>query len=180
MTDFENKEIQPEATAQESGQESIPAQQTAEIPQQPQYDVPPAVPQYGVPNYGAAQQSQYNTPQQPVPLQQPGVPPYGTPNFGQPVEKTYYNVPPAGYVQKSRLAAGILAIILGAFGVHNFYLGFNTNGVIQLVVSIVGGIISFGLATAAMGIWALVEGVQILSASSPARLYDGNGVIMRD
>ena len=31
--------------------------------------------------------------------------------------------PPPGYVQKSRVAAGILAILLGTYGIHSFYLG---------------------------------------------------------
>lgn len=42
-----------------------------------------------------------------------------------------------------KLVAGILAILLGGFGVHKFYLGYTKEGVIQLLLSLVcvGGII---------------------------------------
>ena len=90
-----------------------------------------------------------------------------------------YNVPPAGYNQKSRLAAGLLGILLGTLGVHNFYLGFTTRGVVQLLVSIIGGIFTCGMATVAIAVWGFVEGVLLLAAS-PSRMYDGHGVILRD
>ena len=41
-------------------------------------------------------------------------------------------------MQKRRLAAGLLGILLGTLGIHNFYLGFTTRGVIQLLVSLIG------------------------------------------
>ena len=70
-------------------------------------------------------------------------------------------------------------IMLGVFGVHNFYLGFNTRGTIQLVLSLAGGLLTCGVATVAVVIWAFIEGVMLLSAQ-PSRMYDGNGVILRD
>lgn len=36
---------------------------------------------------------------------------------------------------KSKLVAGLLAIFLGTFGVHNFYLGYTGKAVTQLVLS---------------------------------------------
>lgn len=39
---------------------------------------------------------------------------------------------------KSRMAAGLLGIFLGAWGVHNFYLGYTGKAVAQLVLSIFG------------------------------------------
>ncbi len=44
---------------------------------------------------------------------------------------------------EKKLVAGILAILLGGFGVHKFYLGYTKEGVIQLLLSLVciGGII---------------------------------------
>ena len=36
------------------------------------------------------------------------------------------NKPVAGSDAKSKLAAGLLGIFLGGFGVHNFYLGYTT------------------------------------------------------
>ena len=38
--------------------------------------------------------------------------------------------------QKSKVAAGILGILLGALGVHNFYLGYTGKGVAQLLISV--------------------------------------------
>ena len=125
-------------------------------------------PQYGAPPYGAGQ---YQPPQYTQPPQQN----YYQPQYVVP----QYNVPPAGYNQKSRLAAGLLGILLGTLGVHNFYLGFTTRGVVQLLVSIIGGIFTCGMATVAIAVWGFVEGVLLLAAS-PSRMYDGHGVILRD
>ncbi len=36
---------------------------------------------------------------------------------------------------KSKIKAGLLAIFLGFLGVHNFYLGHKTKGIIQLLIS---------------------------------------------
>lgn len=83
---------------------------------------------------------------------------------------------PAG-AQKSKLVAGLLAIFLGSLGIHNFYLGFQKKALIQLLVSLIGGIITCGVASIAIGIWALVEGIQILTGSISA---DANGVPLKD
>ena len=62
---------------------------------------------------------------------------------------------------KSKVAAGLLGIFLGAFGVHNFYLGYTSKAVTQLLLTVVScGILSF-----VSGIWGLVEGIQILAGS---------------
>ena len=37
---------------------------------------------------------------------------------------------PPGYQQKSKMAAGLLGIFLGALGIHNFYLGNSNRGII--------------------------------------------------
>lgn len=99
-----------------------------------------------------------------------------SPGYYQPVKMDY---PPQGYQQKSRLAAALLAIMFGTFGVHNFYLGFKNRAVIQLVVSVVGLFLTCGVATVAIGIWGFIEGIQLIIGNEEHR-YDGNGVIMRD
>ena len=38
---------------------------------------------------------------------------------------------------KSKLAAGLLGIFLGGWGIHNFYLGFTGKGIAQIIVTIV-------------------------------------------
>ena len=79
--------------------------------------------------------------------------------------------------QKSKIAAGVLGIFLGGLGIHNFYLGFTTKAVIQLLVCIVGGIITCGLASVAAEIWGFVEGILILTGSIN---QDAQGVPLRD
>ncbi|MCL2315663.1 MAG: TM2 domain-containing protein [Actinomycetia bacterium] len=59
---------------------------------------------------------------------------------------------------KSKLAAGLLGIFLGVFGVGAFYRGFVGRGVAQLIVSVA----TFGLG----GVWGLIEGIVVL-ASQP-------------
>lgn len=134
-------------------------------------------------------------PPQPEPVYQQTPPPYNTqppytappqyqpPQYGQVPQQPYYqpqyNTPPIGYVQKSRLAAGLLALLFGTFGVHNYYLGYNTKATVQLIVSLAGGLLTCGIATAAIAIWGFIEGILILSGNG-AHLYDGNGVILRD
>jgi len=53
----------------------------------------------------------------------------------------------AGQVENKKVTAGILGILLGAFGAHKFYLGYQKEGIIQFIVSIVtcgiGGMVGF-------------------------------------
>lgn len=76
---------------------------------------------------------------------------------------------------KSKLVAGLLAIFLGAIGIHNFYLGYNSKGVTQLLLSTVGACLIVGPIIA--GIWAIVEAVQIFTG---AISVDANGVPLKD
>lgn len=62
---------------------------------------------------------------------------------------------------KSKVAAGILGILLGSLGVHNFYLGYNGKAIAQLLLSI----LSCGMLAGVSGIWGLVEGILILTGS---------------
>jgi len=59
---------------------------------------------------------------------------------------------------EKKIVAGILAILLGALGIHKFYLGYNTAGIIMLVV----GVLSCGTIMAVIGI---IEGVIYLTKS---------------
>jgi len=81
-----------------------------------------------------------------------------------------------GPEQKSRTAAGVLGILLGALGIHNFYLGYTSRGLLQLLISIFGSILC-GVGPAAMAIWGLVEGIMILSRSVNV---DAAGIPLRD
>ena len=63
--------------------------------------------------------------------------------------------------QKSKIAAGILGIFLGAFGVHNFYLGYTGKAVGQLLLTV----LSCGLLSFVSSVWGLIEGIMILTGS---------------
>lgn len=81
---------------------------------------------------------------------------------------------PAGE-QKSKILAGILGILLGSLGVHNFYLGYTKKAVIQLVICLVGSCLVIGPTVA--GIWGLVDGIMILAGKINV---DGKGVPLKD
>lgn len=82
---------------------------------------------------------------------------------------------------KSKVAAGLLGIFLGAFGVHNFYLGYTSKAVTQLVLTIIGFVlccIVIGVfVVLGVEIWGLVEGIMILSGKIDR---DANGVLLKD
>ena len=84
------------------------------------------------------------------------------------------NAVPSGTEQKSKLAAGLLGIFLGAFGVHNFYLGYTGKAVAQLLISV----LTCGFGAAVSGIWGLVEGILILTGSTITA--DAKGVPLKE
>lgn len=61
-----------------------------------------------------------------------------------------------------KLISGILAIVVGAFGVHKFFLGYTVEGVIMLVVSLAGFLVC-GFPTMAVAIVGLIEGILYLT-----------------
>lgn len=70
---------------------------------------------------------------------------------------------------RRRFAAALLAFLFGMFGVHNFYLGYMRRGLLKLTVSVVGIVFLFilpapytGGAPIVMGLWALIEGIQLV------------------
>ena len=69
-----------------------------------------------------------------------------------------------GQGQKSRIVAAILAILLGALGIHKFYLGMQKEGIIMLAICLVGSIVA-GIGPMLMGLVGLVEGIIYLTKS---------------
>ncbi len=67
------------------------------------------------------------------------------------------NVPGA----EKKILAGILGIVLGGLGIHKFVLGYNKEGIIMLLVSI----LSCGFLAWATGIIGLIEGIIYLTKS---------------
>ena len=56
---------------------------------------------------------------------------------------------------KSKLVAGLLALFVGHFGIHNFYLGHTGKGILQLLLCFTG----------ISSIWALIEAIMIFTGS---------------
>jgi len=64
---------------------------------------------------------------------------------------------------KSKVLAGFLGIFLGSYGVHNFYLGYTSKAIAQLLLTTLGSFVGVGPVIAI--IWSVIEGVQILSGT---------------
>ena len=80
-----------------------------------------------------------------------------------PVTATVVGQPAAApAAPKSKTIAVILAWFLGAFGVHNFYLGDTTKGAIQLAITVV----SCGTLAIVSAYWGMAEGIMILTGKT--------------
>jgi len=64
---------------------------------------------------------------------------------------------------KNKVTAGLLGIFLGWIGVHKFYLGYNKEAIIMLVISLGAGLVTCGAATGVMSIIGLIEGILYLT-----------------
>ena len=95
---------------------------------------------YGVPGPDANQQAAFAAGQQA----------YGQPAYGQPF---------AAGAPKQWIVAVLLAFFLGTLGIHNFYLGYTTKGIIQLVltITVIGIFVS--------GPWALIDFILLIMRS---------------
>ena len=71
--------------------------------------------------------------------------------------------------QKSKLAAALLALFLGVFGGHDFYLGYKKQGIIKIVltVTIIASIVSY--------VWSLIDLIKILCNGK----LDSNGQLLK-
>jgi TM2 domain-containing membrane protein YozV len=63
--------------------------------------------------------------------------------------------------ENKKLIAGILAIILGPLGIHKFILGYQKEGVIMLLISI----LTCGIGAGFMALLGLIEGIIYLTKS---------------
>lgn len=68
-----------------------------------------------------------------------------------------WNNPAQPRQENKKILAGVLGILFGSLGIHKFVLGYTTEGIIQLVVSVV----TCGLA----GIIGFIEGIIYLTKS---------------
>ena len=69
-----------------------------------------------------------------------------------------------GNDEKSKIAAGLLAIFLGGLGIHKFYLGYTKTGIIFLLIGVLGFILLL-IPTVIISIIALIEGIIYLTKS---------------
>lgn len=100
---------------------------------------------------------------------------YSTPPASGYPSYTPQQDPLAGYQQQAgdwmaqgankKMAAGICGILLGGFGVHKFILGYNTEGIIMLAAWVIGMFLTCGIASIAVGIVGLIEGIIYLTKS---------------
>lgn len=90
---------------------------------------------------------------------------YQPPSYGDADRNARRAIAQEAEYRKDHIAAGLLAIFLGAFGMHKFYLGYNKTAFITLAVSIIGSLLTFGLAAAVIAVLSIIEGVIYLSKS---------------
>ena len=140
---------------------------------QPGHGEPPQGQAYGQPTgqpaYGQAPQGQaYGS------APQPGYPQQGYPQPGQPYGQPGFD-PNYDPQAKSRLAAGLLGILVGSLGIHRFYLGYTGIGLTMLLVSV----LSFGFAAPVIAIWGLVEGILYLTSKQGYYSVDSTGRPLR-
>lgn len=69
-----------------------------------------------------------------------------------------WNNPRPVQSDNKKIAAGLLAILLGPLGIHKFLLGYTTEGIIWLVISL----FTCGVVTSILG---LIEGIIYLTKS---------------
>jgi len=69
--------------------------------------------------------------------------------------------------ENKKVAAGVLALVVGAFGVHKFILGYSTEGTIMLLGTVLGIVFSCFflpiIVTIMMSIISFVEGIIYLT-----------------
>jgi TM2 domain-containing membrane protein YozV len=103
---------------------------------------------------GQQQTTYQNTPPPFEPAYQPIQPP--SPIYGQEYAQDWQ-----ARGANKKLAAGICGILLGTFGVHKFILGYQTEGIIMLLVSV----LSCGILAIVMQVIGIVEGIMYLTKS---------------
>jgi TM2 domain-containing membrane protein YozV len=71
--------------------------------------------------------------------------------------------------KSKRVLCGVLGILLGAFGIHKFVLGYTMAALIMLIGSVVGGMLGClcipVIVPSVMGVIGLIEGIVYLTKS---------------
>lgn len=175
---------EPDSAATQPAPQPVPVDPYSYAPVQPDMSAAAAAPAPAAPEFASAQ----SVPPVPPAAQQAYSPqtadsayPYQAgPGYAPPAGQAYAQQPYAqqAYTQqayvaqtyshpKDHVAAGLLGVFLGVFGIHKFYLGYNTAGFIMLGVSLLGSLLTFGLAASVVWLIGLVEGIIYLVKSQP-------------
>ena len=84
------------------------------------------------------------------------------PAFTPPPSNDIFAAGPSG---KSRGVAGLLAIFLGTLGVHYIYLDKTTSGIIILLISLFGGVLTCGVLPGIIAVVVLIQGILMMTMS---------------
>ena len=79
--------------------------------------------------------------------------------FSEGAKEAYENI--TSDQSSKRVVAGIVAILFGALGLHKFILGYQKEGIIMLVISL----LSFGFLAGLVALVGLIEGIIYLTKS---------------
>jgi TM2 domain-containing membrane protein YozV len=83
---------------------------------------------------------------------------------GENAQDVYLDASTSSQVGSKKIAAALFAFFLGAFGAHKFYLGYTKQGVIMLLVFVLGWIL-LGIPSVVIAIIAFIEFVLYLVKS---------------
>ncbi|MHA7055788.1 TM2 domain-containing protein [Aquimarina sp. M1] len=67
--------------------------------------------------------------------------------------------------ENKKILAGILALVIGGLGIHKFILGYNKEGFIMLICTIILGTLTCGLAGWVVWVVSIIEGIIYLTKS---------------
>jgi len=108
------------------------------------------------------------TPPQAAQTQGAPIPP--PPTYQMPPQQQYQQAPPTGKkrttglgsIKKEKWPAVLLAFTLGWIGIHKFYLGYKSEGMVMLLVGAIGTL-CVGLGLLVMEIIAIIEAVKYVT-----------------
>ena len=77
------------------------------------------------------------------------------------------NAIPENRNDSKRVIAGILGILMGPFGVHKFVLGYTTQGIVMLAITV----LTCGVGASVTALIGLIEGIIYLTKSDEEFIY---------
>lgn len=92
---------------------------------------------------------------------------YGPQPYGpqQPYGQQPYGPQPVYNSGKSKNVAGLLCFFLGGLGIHYFYMGKSTMGIIFLLINILLNVVTFGFYSFLLGVYLLICSIRMWAGS---------------